>query len=514
MEYLKLAIIFATFLIFGCINSAHCNPSFVDEKKNYDYAEDDDYNYDEDDENKSEGLPIESNAINGDPPYFEISELNVKANFGDNIVLNCDVRNFQLKNAVMWYKQQNLIVNGQTSLDKHVEVLKNNSIRILNVQDSDADDYYCTVLPEQVKLHINLAVGGKLAIYSDGRDVTEKTVTVHQGESHTLECKAFVNENATIKWALNGERAENLDIKLENGKLIIDYFDADLAGIYQCLGDDGSKDPLHGSVTIDVHYAPKVTTHRHHVNTERGGRAELYCDYKAVPIAVAEWKRNGQYLEYFSDKYSVKSGIHKGKNRTILMVKDVGQTDLGEYECEVKNAIGANENKIHLIYEPENPQFEDMKIDGRKVTLYWLVKSVQPLSEAVMDYKIDGTYTWSSESIISTSKHPENTGIWKLKHEIELVPGFWHARVKTKNTVGWSKFSNEHNFKIDESSEEDNVESIVPQDIILAAGIGSGIVTKPTEESSAAQLTLVRALIIGFSLISLIKEFVPYFTNF
>ncbi|XP_055920000.1 neuronal growth regulator 1-like isoform X2 [Eupeodes corollae] len=413
----------------------------------------------------------------------------------------------------MWYKKQNLIVNGQTSLDKHIEIFRNNSIKILNVQDSDADDYYCTVLPEQVRLHIYLNVGGKLIIYCDGRDVTEKTITVHQGESHTLECKTFVNKNSTIRWSLNGKRAENQDIKLEDSKLIIDYFDADRAGIYQCLGDDGSKDPLHGSVTIDVHYAPKVSTHRHHVNTEQGAKAELYCDFKAVPIAVAQWKRNGQYLEIFSDKYSVKSTIHKEKNRTILTVKDVTSTDLGEYECEVKNAIGANENKIHLIYEPENPQFENMKIEGRKITLYWLVKSVQPLSEAVMDYKIDGTYTWSSESIISTSKHPEHTGIWKLKHEIELVPGFWHARVKTKNTVGWSKFSAEHSFKIDDFINKDNLKNSIPQDMVMAAGIGSGIITKPTEGSSATHLTIVRTLVVFLSIISLYKPFVPFVIN-
>lgn len=509
MENFKFTIVFTVCVIVGFLNVAHCNPSLMDEK-NTDYAEDDDYNYDETDENKSGGMPIETNEINIDPPYFEISELNIKANYGENIVLNCDVRNFQLKNAVMWYRNKNLIVNGQTSLDKRIEVFKNNSIRINNVQETEADDYYCTVLPENVTLHITLAVGGKLSIYSDGRDVTEKTVTVNQGESHTFECKVFSNENTIIKWSLNGERAENLGIDLKDGKLKIDYFDADRAGVFQCLGDDGSKHPLHGSVTINVHYAPKVSTHRHHVNTEEGGRAELYCDYKAVPISVAQWKRNGQYIDFFSDKYTVKNSVHKEKNRTILVVKDVTPKDLGEYECEIKNAIGANENKIHLIFEPENPQFEDMIIDGRKVTLYWLVKSVQPLSEAVMDYKIDGTYTWSSESIISTSKHPENTGVWKLKHEIELVPGFWHARVKTKNTIGWSKFSAEHSFKIDESSEEDDIDNSIPQDMVMAAGVGSGIIVKPTEGSSATRLILINTIVLGFSVLSLFNRFVPF----
>lgn len=52
--------------------------------------------------------------------------------------------------------------------------------------------------------------------------------------------------------------------------------------------------------------------------------------------------------------------------------------------------------------------------------------------------------------MIHTQKHPEHTGIWKLRHQIELAPGIWHARVKTKNAVGWSQFSAQHDFKVDD----------------------------------------------------------------
>lgn len=42
--------------------------------------------------------------------------------------------------------------------------------------------------------------------------------------------------------------------------------------------------------------------------------------------------------------------------------------------------------------EPEKGQFEDVKIEENVVTLYWLVRSLQPLSEAVVDYKMTGVY--------------------------------------------------------------------------------------------------------------------------
>lgn len=44
---------------------------------------------------------------------------------------------------------------------------------------------------------------------------------------------------------------------------------------------------------------------------------------------------------------------------------------------------------MYLTYNPEKPQFEGMTMDGKTVTLHWLVRSIQPLTEAIMNYKID-----------------------------------------------------------------------------------------------------------------------------
>lgn len=49
--------------------------------------------------------------------------------------------------------------------------------------------------------------------------------------------------------------------------------------------------------------------------------------------------------------------------------------------------------------------------------------------------------------------HRHEAGIWKVTHEMELLPGEWQTRMKTKNTVGWSKFSAPYIFTIGEESE-------------------------------------------------------------
>lgn len=58
------------------------------------------------------------------------------------------------------------------------------------------------------------------------------------------------------------------------------------------------------------------------------------------------------------------------------------------------------------------------------------------------------SYTWSSTKVIQTQRH-EN-GIWKVSHEMELIEGEWQTRMRTKNIIGWSKFSAPFSFKIDD----------------------------------------------------------------
>lgn len=107
------------------------------------------------------------------------------------------------------------------------------------------------------------------------------------------------------------------------------------SGLYQCLDDDLKEKPRHGMFNIVVHYKPKVTTHRHHINAEIGGTADLYCDYRGDPIATTQWLKNKRPLSY-SEKYMITNTMEKHFNRSALTVRDVTIDDLGEYICQAE----------------------------------------------------------------------------------------------------------------------------------------------------------------------------------
>ncbi|XP_017149410.1 protein amalgam [Drosophila miranda] len=454
-----------------------CHGSPIEEETDY---QGDDYDYgdtDGDDGDNLEGAdPPESQDLSGSPPYFDQTELRIEAKPGDDVTLNCDARNFQINNAVMWYKGTTIIANGQNSVSNRVEGMKNNSILLRGVTSDDSGEYNCAILPQNVRQITTLRVGARLSILCDDRDVTDRSQTFRQGDHHKLECRTYLSAETSIKWSFNGQRVESSPEDTADGIIVLDNVDEMNAGVYQCLGDDGSRDPPHGMVTIDVHYSPKVSTHRHHVNTEHGGTAEMYCNYRANPIAISFFIKDGKTLQ-LSEKYSIKNSFHNGHNRTTLIVKDVDVGDLGEYLCHVENAIGSNEAKIHLSYDPETPQFEDMTIDGTKVTMHWLVRSLQPLSEAMLDYKLTGSYTWSTVSVLQTQRHNQTGGIWKITHQLDLpARGLWHARVKTRNTQGWSNFSPDHDFRLaDDEASNELIDMNLPPDQIMRAGIGGSV---------------------------------------
>ncbi|XP_017110506.1 protein turtle homolog A [Drosophila elegans] len=412
------------------------------------------------------------------PPYFETTDLRIDAKPGDDVVLNCDARNFQLNNAVMWYKKSVIIANGQNPISQRVEGMKNNSLLLRNVTPEDSDDYYCEILPQKVQQHTALRVGARLSILCDGREATDRSQTFKQGDSHKLECRTYLPGNITIKWSFNDLSGQPSTVEHDNGVILLDDVDEKNAGDYQCLADDGSRHPPHGTVHIDVRYSPIVSTHRHHVNTEANATAELYCNYRAKPIGRSYFTKDGKTLQ-ISEKYSIKDSVHHDHNRTTLIVREVTDSDLGEYKCEVRNAIGSNEVKVHVSYDPEIPQFEDETIDGNKVTQHWLVRSRQALSEAMLDYQLFGSERWNTVAMLQTRRHNNTGHIWKITHQMELNAGTWNVRVRTKNTHGWSPFSTKHIFEVrdgytkDASSEPEQPSDMdLPPDQIMQAGIG------------------------------------------
>ncbi|KAJ6645241.1 Titin [Pseudolycoriella hygida] len=227
-------------------------------------------------------------------------------------------------------------------------------------------------------------------------------------------------------------------------------------------------------------HSPRVSSHRHFVNTKEGDDAELHCNYKSTTISKVVWTKNKELLHINnSDKYTTTNetkGEHHASN--VLLIKNVEKGDLGDYECEVQNSIGKGHVKIHLVYIPEPPKFDRYDIVGDTITTHWTIKSLKPLNEVMLNYQKSGDRNWMSEKPVHSEKSKEHSGIWKIQHKLSLDAGTWNARVKAKNADGWSDYS--------------ELEKIIvsPKQIIQKAGIhGTSSAVSIYQLSSAVCLT-------------------------
>lgn len=168
----------------------------------------DDYPEDYDDENvsqdKSKGMQGEDTAILEKTAYTET------ANPGSNVKLQCHVKNLTKINIIMWYNGTKLLHHGNTNIveDKRIEVDKDNSLIIHNVNVYDDQIYRCKVLPkadliEEVTLHV-ISPPSEVTITRDNSIVNDEELEVASGEKVEFKCSyARGRPQANIKWAKN-----------------------------------------------------------------------------------------------------------------------------------------------------------------------------------------------------------------------------------------------------------------------------------------------------------------------
>lgn len=245
-----------------------------------DRQSDDDYAYDDDgDDNKSgqdNSSNKESNSVNEPIPYFEPNEYTTSVRIGETAVLDCNVKNlsgkqlkllkthkhyisillFSAKNVIMWQNGTKILTQSRVkvSVDDRVSVDENNSLTITNIHPSDQNPYSCTVFPNNIKMIANLFVQTKptATIYnSDGRDISDTSITFHQGNQIRVECRGAGRPEPTIKWFSNGERVTGPGIEIVDGVMIIGHADHQHVRLYQCLADNGVE-AGHATVSINV----------------------------------------------------------------------------------------------------------------------------------------------------------------------------------------------------------------------------------------------------------------------
>ena len=138
--------------------------------------------------------------------------------------------------------------------------------------------------------------------------------------------------------------------------------------------------------------SPKVSSAHHIVNTISGNDAELHCHFNSTTDASVTWRKENELVDIDDrKKYDVSTASKLTHHtKSTLVIKNVQDSDLGVYQCEVQNSIGIGHSRLHLVYVPEPPRFISYDTQDDTVITHWHINSFQPLTEVMLNYKKNG----------------------------------------------------------------------------------------------------------------------------
>lgn len=153
---------------------------------------------------------------------------------------------------------------------------------------------------------------------------------------------------------------------------------------------------------------PRVTASKTIVNTKENDKAELHCHYESFTFAKVLWQKNGRNVlsDSYKTKYTMSSELKTdNRNVSVLTIYNVNPSDLGDYLCIVENPMGSEKVTIHLTYSPEPPVLESSEVANQTIITHWVIHSLQPLTEIVLNYQLKGVSIASFECFNNVEYH-------------------------------------------------------------------------------------------------------------
>ncbi|XP_063898374.1 neurotrimin isoform X2 [Helicoverpa armigera] len=328
----------------------------------------------------------------------------------------------------------------------------NYSLQVDDLQAEDTADYTCEIIRPEPWGPIRQTHSIEV-LYSP----TVKTIPadgfleVRKGDYVDIGCETTGTPPPIVDWRKNGgpmallEHRSRIRFRAEHRLL---------AGVYECIANNGVGEPARATITVVIQDAPVVTSSRTYVHTAVGLRAALSATLEfAVPHATTAWYRDGRPVKT-DDRIvqMVQDNVHH------LIFRSVRKSDLGNYTFRAENKLGMADLMFKLTGVPNAASFKVdatlNKATSTSFTLIWEVDSYSTLIEynlwlrpyygRLVSPEPDAFTTeppanqWSKIIVPGdSSEGPIHSAIYTVRG---LTPStVYEAIVTSRNRFGWSK---------------------------------------------------------------------------
>lgn len=333
------------------------------------------------------GSSPESSARIGQPkasPFFTSRGETYKAKVRDSVVLLCQVENLG-ESTVIWKQSNRIISAGPVIIrkDPRLSLEDKFNLRVDDLKESDEGEYVCEIETFGSPMHqtsrLEILVPPSVSPQpSDGKFVVRKGSTI------TLECEAKGNPTPEITW----QRANNLlpsgDKTLNGNSVVIQDVSRHHSGIYMCSANNGVGAPAMAEIDLKVLYPPEIEVDQSWIRTGDGIEAEVSCNVHAEPRAEVKWYKDTMLLDPTNNRHMETFG-----NRHVLILRNVRETDFGNYSCTADNSLGRQRGFIDVSGRPHSAKIISPHLSYFKdqYNLTWTVDSFLQIEEYRILYR-------------------------------------------------------------------------------------------------------------------------------
>uniref|UniRef100_T1IV88 Ig-like domain-containing protein n=1 Tax=Strigamia maritima TaxID=126957 RepID=T1IV88_STRMM len=296
-------------------------------------------------------------------PHFAEPIQNVTVPIDRNAKLSCIVDKLG-GNRIAWLKS-----DSHTILTIHTHVITHNSrirtshnglrqwnLHIDSVKEKDRGFYMCQINTSPMKHQYGYL---EVVVPPDiSWDETSQDVSVTEGESVSLTCKAVGYPKPTIVW--RREDGQLIVLRLENKKkkkvefvntesLNISRVHRRHMGVYLCIASNGIPPSVSKRVRLQVNFPPIIKVPNQLVGAPLGTEVELECFVEVSPSSANYWMKDTGAVLINGSKYTVtETPTTHFRFVMRLVIRQLEFKDFGTYNCVSKNSLGEAQGSVRL----------------------------------------------------------------------------------------------------------------------------------------------------------------------